>query len=152
MSERRDETKTDEEREFMEEFAINFAASYEIIKKQMPGDTPPEILAVAIKDLRAALYYREKDAPRKAAAPSGTPAGQENGATVEGLLNALEWNDGKNRSQWAFRTNKDGSVVEAVKPLQGLLDKIKASKYMTIGKWKYSISGEGGKFISRYPA
>ena len=150
MSEKKDETKTDEKKKFMEEFAINFAASYETIKKGMPKDTPPEILAVAIKDLRAAMYYWEKDAARKAAAPSETPAGQ--GAMVEGMLNALEWNDGKNRSQWTFRTNKDGSVVEAVKPLQGLLDKIKASKYLTIGKWKYSVSGEGDKFISRYPA
>jgi len=157
----------DETREFIKSYIDSFATVYEAVRSRMPKDTPVEILALAVKDTKAALYYREKEKERGARmnATPATPATPQPGFVsavamsnspppskmVVDMLNGLDWRDGKNGGQWTFLTNKDGSMVEELRPLQSLLAEIKAAKYKTIDNWKYSISGEGDKFVSRYP-
>ena len=149
MCEKKKEEETSDEQKFSENYVDEFTKLYKTVKDHMPEDTPPEIIAVAIKDLKAALYYREKEAAKNT---SKSMAPADNSPTmVERMLNGLDWKNGKNGGQWTFRTEKDGGLVEAMKPLQGLLDQIKAKRYVVVGKWKYSISGEGDKFLSRYP-
>lgn len=154
MSEKKEDAKTDEKKMFMEKYASDFAATYTVLKANMPKDTPPEILAVAVKDLKAALYYWEKEQARAASQnsrPAPTAGEKSTDRMTEGMLDGLVWKDSKNGGQWTFRTNRDGSMVEDLKPLQGLLEHIKAERRLVIGKYEYGVSGENDKFLTRYP-
>ena len=147
MCEKKKEEETSDEQKFSENYVDEFTRLYRTVKDHMPRDTPPEIIAVAIKDLKAALYYREKEIAKS----TGMAPTDNSPMMFESMLNALDWKNGKGGSQWTFRTEKDGKLVESMRPLQGLLEQIKAKRYMVVGKWKYSVSGEGDKFLSRYP-
>ncbi|MEM3553555.1 MAG: hypothetical protein QW658_01195 [Candidatus Bathyarchaeia archaeon] len=141
----------DEERKkFVERNVKELIWIYNIVKDFVPRGTPDAVVAAMLENIKAALYYYDKDAAKKSAVVTIPPA--INDTVVENMLNALDWKNGKNDSQWTFRTNQDGTLVEALKPLEPTLEKIKMAKYMKIGKWKYSISGEDDKFLSRYPA
>ncbi|MEM3685353.1 MAG: hypothetical protein QXT39_06800, partial [Conexivisphaerales archaeon] len=118
-----------------------------IAKEKMPDGAPPEVIVFLLRGMKAALYYREK-AEKKKAAPTNTAGEKEQ---VQAILEGLEWKNAKDSRQWTFITNKDGSIVDALKPLESTLEKIKEARgTAVIGKWRYSISN-GGKFLSRYP-
>ncbi|MEM0097484.1 MAG: hypothetical protein QW338_03355 [Conexivisphaerales archaeon] len=141
----------DEERKkFVERNVNELVELYKAIIANVPKGTPDAVVAAMLENIKAALYYYDKDVAKKSAVATIPPA--INDTVVESMLNALDWKNGKNDGQWTFRTNQDGSLIEALKPLQATLEKIKMAKYMKIGKWKYSISGDNDKFLSRYPA
>ncbi|MEM0287174.1 MAG: hypothetical protein QXG05_03240 [Nitrososphaerota archaeon] len=136
----------DDTRRFAEEYIADYAELYRIAKEKMPDGAPPEVIVFLLRGMKAALYYREKEEKKKAA-PTNTVGEKD----LQTILEELGWKNARNGRQWIFVTNRDGSMVEALKPLESTLEKIKEAKGMlVIGKWRYSIS-DGGKFLSRYP-
>jgi hypothetical protein len=133
------------------------------IRSALPA-TSEEVVAVLLDKILPPLYYWREE-QRRAAAAGATGAPGTNGARApqgaaqappvkednrEAVLNGLKWHPMKNGSgEWAFAVDREGSPRPGLAPI---LEELKAAgRRLRVGDHEYELSGNGGKFLHRFP-
>lgn len=107
----------------------------------------------AIADLQKVRQdlLRTKAALVKARDPQAAQTLEVDEKALEKALRMLEWNNFKKKDgEWAFMRNRDGSLVEDLKPVADFIDQLRKGKEIVVGKYSYVASED--KFLNRYAA
>jgi hypothetical protein len=90
-----------------------------------------------------------KAAMVKARTPQPPPQQETDVKALERALNMLEWNAFKKKDgEWAFMRNRDGTLVEDLKPIVDFIDQLRKGRRIVVGRYEYVASED--KFLNRY--
>jgi hypothetical protein len=78
--------------------------------------------------------------------------GQGYSMEAERAFGSLQWKRfGPDKiGEWAFVSDKQGGLVNSLRPIADVIERLKSGTQLKIGKYRYKIS-ENGKFLNRFP-
>jgi hypothetical protein len=84
--------------------------------------------------------------PASTVAPSAPPTSAK---ALEEALKSLEWSSFKKKEgEWTFLRNRDGSLVDTLRPVTDFVDQLRKGKEVVVGRYRYAVSED--KFLNRH--